>query len=155
VLSNPSAGLKWCAQLETSAEDAVVGKVLCVCAAAAIAKEVLAADPEARPQGVDLLVRWIDDPTDERFERISSLIFGEGELPDLDPHGVVSWALRAATSSVGNLEAGWALETVCSSAVSAGFSPEQLRVIVERNLLSRERQTTLQTAENADRVGFL
>jgi hypothetical protein len=145
AVSKPSTDLEWCGQLETSAEDAVVGKVLCVCAAAAVARAVLAADPVARPLGVeavDLLVDWIDDPTEERFERICSLIFDDREPPDHnpDPHGVIAWALRTATSSVGNFEAGWALETTCSAAVSAGFSPEQIRRIVEQELLSRKPQ---------------
>ena len=143
VVSKRSAGLEWCGQLETSAEDAVVGKVLCVCAAAAVARAVLAADPVTRPLGaeaVDLLVNWIDDPTEERFECICSLIFDDGEPPDHnpDPHGVIAWALRTAPSSVGNFEAGWALETACSAAVSAGFNPEQIRKIVEQELLSRK-----------------
>src|SRR3712207_1975500 len=114
VLSQPSTGLGWCGQLETAAADAVVGKVLCVCAAAAVARAVLASCPDTSPQAaiaLELLVQWIDEPTDERFERICSIIFAEGEPPDLDPHGVVWWVLRTATSSVGNYEAGWALES--------------------------------------------
>lgn len=146
VVSKPSTDLEWCDQLETSAEDAVVGKVLCVCAAAAVARVVSVADPVVRPLGaeaLDLLASWIDDPTEERFKRICSLIFDEGEPPDYnpDPHGVVAWALRTATSSVGNFEAGWALTTTCSAAVSAGFSPEQVRKIVVQELLSRKSQS--------------
>lgn len=143
VVSKPSTDLNWCGQLETAAEDAVVGKVLCVCAAAAVARAVLAADPVPSPLGVEaveLLVNWIDDPTDERFERICSLIFDDGESPGYnpDPHGVIAWALRTATSSVGNFEGGWALEAACSAAVDAGFSPEQIRRIVQQELLSRK-----------------
>jgi hypothetical protein len=141
VFSQPSGNLGWCGQLETAAADAVVGKVLCVCAAAAVAREVLAGDPGARPKGmeaVDLLVHWIDNPTDERFECICSLLCAE-ETPHLDPQGVLWWALRTATSSVGNFEGGWALEAVCSAAIDAGFSPEQVRGIVERELLARQR----------------
>ena len=52
VVSKRSTSFKWCGQLETSAEDAVVGKVLCVCAAAAVARAVSAADPVVRPLGV-------------------------------------------------------------------------------------------------------
>ena len=46
-------------------------------------------------EAVDLLVNWIDDPTEERFERICSLIFDDREPPDHnpDPHGVIAWAL--------------------------------------------------------------
>lgn len=136
----------------------MVGKVLCVCAAAAIARAVLAADPVARPMGlkaVELLFNWIDDPTAERFTRISSLIFDDGEPPDYnpDPYGVTAWALRTATSSVGSFEAGWALETACTAAVSAGFSPEQLRNIVEQELLSRKSQPGGQEELNAEQIG--
>jgi hypothetical protein len=143
VVSKPSADFEWCGQLETSAEDAVVGKVLCVCAAAAVARAVSAADSVVRPlaaEALDLLVRWIDDPTEERFERICSLIFDEKDPPDHnpDPHGVIAWALRTATSSVGNFEAGWALESTCSAAVDAGFTFEQIRRIVEQELLARK-----------------
>ncbi len=93
-------------------------------------------------EAVDLLVNWIDDPTEERFERICSLIINDPESPDYnpDPHGVIAWALRTATSSVGNFEAGWALETACSASVCAGFNPEQIRKIVEQALLSRKSQ---------------
>jgi hypothetical protein len=142
AVSKPSTGLEWCGQLETAAEDAVVGKVLCVCAAAAVARAFLAADPVPSPLGaedVELLVSWIDDPTEERFERICSLL-DDGEPPDHnpDPYGVIAWALRTATSSVGNFEAGWALETTCNAAIDAGFSPEQIRKIVKQELLARK-----------------
>jgi hypothetical protein len=92
-------------------------------------------------EAVDLLGRWIDDPTDERFERICSFVFGEGMPPHLDPHGVIWRALRTATSSVGAFEAGWALATVCSAAIDAGFDPEQLRGIVKQELLSRQQRS--------------
>jgi hypothetical protein len=143
ILSKPSTGLEWCGQLDISAEDAVVGKVLCVCAAAAVAQAVSVAEAVVGPLGkeaLDLLVSWIDDPTKERFERICTLIFDEGEPPDYnpDPHGVIAWALRTATSSVGNFEAGWALETACGAAIDAGLSPEQIRRIVVQELMSRK-----------------
>ncbi len=38
--------LKWCNRLETAPTDAVVGKVLCVCGAVAIAQKLLANSPE-------------------------------------------------------------------------------------------------------------
>jgi hypothetical protein len=147
VLAEHAAGLEWCGQLETAVSNAVVGKVLCVCAAAAIALEALEA--EAAPgdfQGaagaLKLLGLWIDDPTDERFNRICGLIFGEGgQAAECDLPHVVWWALRTATSSVGNYEAGWALEATCDAAVRAGFHPVQLRRIAERELLSRLRQS--------------
>src|SRR4051812_32202775 len=103
VVAAPANDLGWCDRLETSPGDAVVGKVLCVCAAAAIAREVLmtlGGDAWQADAAMELLGRWIDEPTHERFERICSLIFEEGS-PEFDPHGVVCWALRTATSSVG------------------------------------------------------
>jgi hypothetical protein len=77
------------------------------------------------------------DRTEERFGRICSLIFAEGEPPNFDPYGVVWWALRTATSSVGFSEAGWALKTACGAAEDAGLSPDQLRQIAARELMSR------------------
>jgi hypothetical protein len=68
------------------------------------------------------------------------VIFPEGELPDFDPYGVVWWALRTATSSVGHYEAGWALKTACGAAEDAGFSPDQLRQIAVRELMARARR---------------
>jgi hypothetical protein len=111
----------------------------------AIAREVLAAEMSvAKDSGeitpLRLLGEWIDDPTEERFAWISALIFDERQpSPDPDPNGVVSWALRTATSSVGNYEAGWALATVCHAAMSAGFDVEALREIANRELMSRLR----------------
>jgi hypothetical protein len=139
-LRGPAAGLEWCAWLEAAAQDEVVGKVLCVCAAAAVARAVLAVaplTPGERKQSEDalhLLSQWIDDPTDERFERICALIFGR----DYGLHGAVWWALRTATSSVGNDEASWALASTCRAATSAGFNSEQLRAIVRRELMFRQ-----------------
>src|SRR5688572_14023717 len=81
VLAAPASDLEWCRRLETAAADATVGKVLCVCAAAGVAREVLANRHGATQQAANalgLLDQWIDEPTDERFERICSLVFGEG-----------------------------------------------------------------------------
>jgi hypothetical protein len=142
VLAAPTADLGWCERLETAAADATVGKVLCVCAAAAVAREVLATCPVSTGQAVaalELLNHWMDEPTDERFDRICSIVFAEAEQPNLDPYGVVWWAIRTATSSVGNYEAGWALKAVCDAATGAGFSPEQLRAVVEQELQCRVR----------------
>jgi hypothetical protein len=139
VLAPPAADRGWCDRLESVA-DALTGKVLCVCAAAAVARAVLAACPDCPEQAggaLDLLVRWTDDPTEERFDRICATIFPEGEPPALDPHGVVWWALRTATSSVGNGEAGWALSSTCGAAEAAGLGPEQLRGLAEQELAAR------------------
>jgi hypothetical protein len=141
VLAVPPTTLGWCNRLETAPRDAIVGKVLCACAALAIAQKVLTTldrdDPQAAA-AMELLNRWIDDPTDERFDRICSLIFDEGS-PEFDPYGIVWWALRAATSSVGNFEACWALEAVCDAALKAGLTPEHLQPVVEQELSSRLR----------------
>lgn len=113
--------------------------MLCVCAAAAVAREALTTlggDVREADAALELLGLWIDDPTDERFDRICSLIFEEGS-PEFDPHGVVWWALRTATSSVGNYEAGWALSGACTAATEAGLTPERLRSVVEQELMSR------------------
>jgi hypothetical protein len=118
VFEGPCPDLEWCGHLEKAPGDATVGKVLCVCAAMAIARKVLAADlavandrDEIAPLG--LLGEWLDDPTEERFARICALIFDDGQPSlDPDPDGVVTWALRTATSSVGNGEAGSVVPTV-------------------------------------------
>jgi hypothetical protein len=81
VFYTPAADLEWCGRLETAATDATIGKVLCVCAAAAVAREVLAARGEAAQDAVEalkLLDRWIDDPTEQRFQHICSLIVRGG-----------------------------------------------------------------------------
>ena len=133
--------LEWWDRLDTAPEDAIVGKVLCVCAASAIARAVIAVG-DGMPRASDaleLLDAWIDDPTEDRFEQICSLLFGDGEPPDLSPHGVVRWALRTATSSVGNYEAGWALSGTCEAAELSGFSSEDLCKIAERAVLARRK----------------
>lgn len=136
------SGPDWCHRLESEASDAVVGKVLCVCAALAIAREVVGetpADPRVA-EALDLLERWIDDPTDERFDRICDTLFGDGAQAEIGPHDVIWWALRTATSSVGNTEAGWALSSTCSAAEASGFAREQLRGLAERALQARRQE---------------
>ena len=135
--------LGWCDRLEVAPKDAIVGKVLCVCVGAGVAREVVArlgGDTRPADAALELLGQWIDDPSDERFDQIYALIF-KGELPRFDAHDVVSWALRVATSSVGNFEAGWALSSTCDHAMKAGLTPEQLRSVAERELASRSRPT--------------
>jgi hypothetical protein len=140
VLASPSTACNlddWCDRLETAPRDAVVGKLLCVCAAAAIARAVVAAwdDTSQSINALDLLDRWIDDPTDEAFDQITTLIFDEGTADGL--HTTSRWALRTATSSPGNYEAGWALAATCSAALEAGVGLEDLRAIAARAVLSR------------------
>src|SRR3954463_4013507 len=86
VVGAPARDLGWCDRLETAPGDTIVGKVLCVCAAAAVAREVimrLGGDSRPADAALELLGRWIDDPSDERFDRICSLIFEEG-APEFD-----------------------------------------------------------------------
>jgi hypothetical protein len=139
------SGGDWCDCLEQAPNDVVVGKILCVCVAMAIAREVLLAEMghaenlRKAAEPLDLLNEWVNCPTDARFERICALIFDEKHLlpDDRDPNGVVWWTLRVATSSVGNYEAGWALKSLCSAAGKACFSDNTLRAIAKRELLSR------------------
>ncbi len=128
-----------CDQLETAPGNGIVGKLLCVCAAAAIAREALGnrgTQPPEVTAALELLNLWIDDPTDERFDQICLRIFDE-KAPDLDPHGVLWCALRTATSSVGFSEAGWALRCTWSAAADAGLITEQMSMAVVRELWSR------------------
>jgi len=129
----------WCDRLERAGPDALTGKVLCVCAALGVARAVTkGSDDPAASEALALLAHWIDDPTEERFDRICDTIFGPGERPELGPHGVVWRALRTATSSVGNGEAGWALGAVCGAAEHAGFKPEAVRNLAECEVMARE-----------------
>lgn len=145
AIDTGSGSKQWCDAIETAPTDAVVGKVLCVCIALGIAGEVIATqihDATNRSKAaepLELLEEWIDSPTEERSQRICTLLYDENqEWPDnLDPHGVVWWTLRVAMSSVGNHEAGWALRTVCSAADKSGFDDEKVRSIARRSLLSR------------------
>ena len=144
LLAQPVADLGWCARLDHAPTDSIVGKVLCVCAAAEITRTVLVARQgvgQAATDALALLDRWIDDPTEERFQAICGLIFPAELSPELDSYGLVWWALRTATSTAeGYGEAGWALESTCGGAIRAGFSPDQLRVIAERAVLARQHQ---------------
>lgn len=143
ILEHTDEGADWCDQLEDTASDPVVGKVLCVCASLTIARKVLSAvtslESSIASQSLDLLHCWIDDPTDERFEQICSLIFNDdSELSDdRDPHNVVFWALRTATSAIGCKEAGWALGAVRNAAMKAGYSDDELRALVKKQILVR------------------
>lgn len=148
-LDEPKVVHEWCDHIENSPADAVVGKVLCTCAALGIAKEVLStqiSDTERRLKASEplvLLEQWIDSPTEERSEKIRALLYDEKQAwsDDFDPYGVVWWSLRVAMSSVGNYEAGWTLETVCTAASKTGFDDNTLRAIAKRALLSRSHAT--------------
>jgi hypothetical protein len=144
AIDEPGDNGEWCDRLETAPTDCIVGKVLCVCVGSAIANDVLGAESENPERlaparmSLELLERWTDDPTEERFEQICDLIFKQKQLSEnFDSYGVTWWALRVATSSVGNYEAGWALRTVRSAAMMAGVTDQALRAIAKRELLSR------------------
>ena len=140
VLSGECTALNWCDQLETAASDPITGKVLCACAAMGIARGVMRDSKFNSQQATDALVllqQWIDDPIDERFDRICSLLFGV-DAPVLDQFGVTGWSLRVATSSVGNYEAGWALSGTCEAALKAGYIPVDLCRFAELEIRSRE-----------------
>lgn len=117
-----------------AASDAVTGKVLCVIAGIAIARAVITKVPGAierqaeASQLLDLADAWIDEPTDERFDQITAFLFDdERELTEPnDPLKVVWRALRIASSSVGNYEAGWALGMVVDDAMNANLDAVEI-----------------------------
>ena len=119
-----TSGRDWAEQLETLAGDAITGKVLCVCAGLAIARRCETSTMPADDQALSVLQQWIDDPTDQRFERLSAWLIDDPPSrrdPEMAP--VTGWALRVATSSVGNYEAGFALAALCERAEAAGLYP--------------------------------
>lgn len=142
VLAEQADDEQWCDRLETAATDLVVGKVLCVCAAAAIAKEVLAdysgnVHPDALA-AIELVEQWVDDPTVERFDRICKTIFTGDRLGHADPHGAVWSVLRTATSTAdGYREAAWVLASTCDAATRAGFTRERIRAAAQRGVMVR------------------
>jgi hypothetical protein len=144
VLASPPHNLTWCDRLEAAPKELVVGKVLCVCAASAIARRVLIKRREDNPRAsdaldlLDLLDQWIDDPTSEGFDHISFFVFEDG-LPECDQTDVVWWALRSATSAVGCQEAAWALEALCNAAAREGWSIEELHAVATQAVTSRKR----------------
>ena len=138
VLDEPLAP-NWCDRLETAPQDAVVGKVLCTCVALELAREVVFSATtidETAVAAVQLLAAWIDEPTERYFAEICALLFGD-DAPILDEHGVVGSALRTATSSVGNYEAGWALAGACERAQQAGLAPERISELASRAITRR------------------
>jgi hypothetical protein len=72
-----------------------------------------------------LLNEWVDDPSNARFDEICAIVFGD-DAPVLDSVGAVWWALRTATSSVGNYEAGWALSSAFDAACAAGLATDEI-----------------------------
>jgi hypothetical protein len=134
IFSSPGSTVSWQDELENAAEDAVTGKVLSVVAGTAIARAVierLFPDHERRNEALDLLDlcdAWVDDPTDERFDKIACFLFEDNRAlaePN-DPLKVAWGALRVATSSVGNYEAGWALGIVVDDANKADLDAAKI-----------------------------
>lgn len=134
VFSSAKSTSQWYDDLEKSASDAVTGKVLCVVAGLAIARAVIETefpDHERLAESIsllDLADAWIDDPSDDRFDKIAEFLFDEGrEWPVADdPLKVVWGALRIATSSVGDYEAGWALGRVVDDATKANLDGAEI-----------------------------
>lgn len=134
LFNQSGSNLDWSDQLEAAPANVIVGKVLCVCAAAAIAREALGVRGGNDAEALGLLDRWIDDPTDDRFERLRALVFGEdGDALE----STTWWALRTAMSTVGYYEAGWALEATCQEAEVAGIGLDRLREVAASGVLSR------------------
>jgi hypothetical protein len=130
----------WCDQLEGAANDSVTGKVLCVCVAWELAREVTFTADSVHEPSVNALCslgEWIDDPTEERFESIRRLVFEEGS--QVEPQLVVWWALRVATSAVGCKEAAWALQAACDEAMKTGLDFQRIQVIAKRAVMRRCR----------------
>lgn len=141
----------WPDELEKRASDIVTGKVLCVCAAAAIATDFLAtksAVPESVREVIQLLTSWIDDPSEDRFDRICSIIFDESI--SLNSFETVWWALRTATSAVGCYEAAWALDTTCERAMESGINTDHIRGVAEMEIMAR-RQISMEHSQDCPR----
>jgi hypothetical protein len=119
-----------------------------VSAASAIARAAIAAQGQKCQSinALELLDRWVDDATDEALGQISTLIFDE--RTDVGLPEVSWWALRTATSSVGNCEAGWALAGTCRAAHRAGLGLDDLREIAARAVMLRRRSLKPGTASD-------
>ena len=137
ILSGGGEG-EWYDSLESAANDCVVGKVICVCAARAMACEALkqpGIDP-ASAEALDLLGRWIDAPSDERFEGLRWRAYDD-DSPEFDSHGCVWWAIRTAMSAVGFTGASWALSSAFAAAEAAGLGRDQIRQAAFQEIAAR------------------
>ncbi|MCB9687403.1 MAG: hypothetical protein H6738_03855 [Alphaproteobacteria bacterium] len=120
LVARPPHDLDWCADLESSAEDAVVGKVLCTGAAVAMARVVIgSSDPSGElDRCLAAVERWVDDPSESNFSALlSARDVCDTDTPDAS---AVWWAIRTALCSVGNREAEWALSSVADAMERAG-----------------------------------
>jgi hypothetical protein len=113
---------EWYDQLETAA-DCLTGKVLCVCAGIALARTVIEKkfidhkETQEANELLDELDKWIDYPTDERNDYIAKFLFEDQlDYTEDTPLETVWSALRIATSSLGNYEAGYQLGYVVDEA---------------------------------------
>lgn len=145
IIDSPTIGAEWCDRLETAAENAVIGKLWCVCVAESAARAALEADEHRHSrrrdaEALDLLVCWIDAPTEARFDGICTFLFNERGERESTLHEAVWWALRTAAASIGNLEVAWALASTFDAALRAGLTPEQLGATAIHALRSRRRQ---------------
>jgi hypothetical protein len=139
LLIDASIDPAWRHRLEKSADDPLVGKLLCVCAAIGIARTVFPPEsPSDARAALEILESWVDNPTTDSFGILCRLIFDDtvgntgNDLPE-----AVWWAIRTATSSVGNYEASWALSGAWDAAVRAGASSALLGRAIQDALLSR------------------
>jgi hypothetical protein len=134
VFSSSHSKSHWYDDLENAPEDPIIGKVLCVVVGVAIARVVIA---KVYPNDgrlneavalLDLAEAWVDNPTDDRFAQITEFLFKDHHEwhEGSDPFKVVWGALRIATSSVGNYEAGWALSCVVDDAIGVGLDAVKL-----------------------------
>lgn len=127
IVFSSASRSRWSDALENAARDAVTGKVLCVVAGLAIARAVIEKEYSGHELSaecvvlLDLANAWIDDPSDEKFEQITQFLFDDKRewCESRNPLKVAWGALRIASSSVGNYEAGWALSVVVSDATEA------------------------------------
>ena len=154
VLMDASIDPEWCDRLEKSTDDTVVGMLLCVCAATAIARAVFLAEssiagPSEARAPLELLENWIDNPTAESFEGLCRFIFEDAEAnTGNDLPEAVWWAIRTAASSAGNYEASWALRGTWDAAMRAGASPAQLARVMQNAVLSRRNAGKLSSGSS-------
>jgi|GEM_PF-5005052 len=125
------------------ARDAVVGKVLHVCAAASISSAYLRESKEKTSSrdraAIDLLEAWIDAPSEARSRSICELLFTDGDaLPVQELAAPVWWALRTSTAHLdGCGEVEWAFEGLCESMLELGFTEDEVRSSCLEGLRSR------------------
>lgn len=138
-----SGDLDWCDSLEDAPEDAVDGKVACTVAALGVVESVLEKTGELNRADVQMaratLRTWIGTGSDDAADQVFALAFSGDEEEPPTPRGrelpeVLSWALRCATSSVGNYEAGWALRGCAQRALDLGLTPQALKEAARREL---------------------